>query len=468
MDKLNRSSNKAIFALVALAVLARVVLYLATNYQVDDALITFRYAENIATGNGFVYNIGERVCGTTTPLFTILLAGFAVLGISVSYAAISISIISAVITTFLLVRFAQECGAGPVAYLPAILYSLYPRSLISDISGLETALFTMLVVLTLLQVFRKHHQSAAITAGIASLTRPEGVGLIAIVICVALWDRAPRIWQILATPFLLLSGWVTFAYSYFGSAIPNSLSAKSALYQEAGTGVLSRVGELMTLGPISGVIAFGILLCVTVWLVMKLDRTALVALTGVGLISGLAVFSPRIFYWYAAPALPLIFLVFARSFAVVSKNFRLPGIAVGFSIAALIGLGVVSYGRISDLRSEMDWYSANHIAAAKHLALNAGVNDTVLAEDIGHFGYHYRGAVVDLDGLVSPQVIAYNRNGEQLRFADSIQADWIFIAKDYPASQTILNSQLLREHYAPVDYDNTTVAMTHLLYRLRD
>jgi len=36
--------------------------------------ITFRYAEQIAKGNGFVYNIGEPVYGTTTPLFTILLS----------------------------------------------------------------------------------------------------------------------------------------------------------------------------------------------------------------------------------------------------------------------------------------------------------------------------------------------------------------------------------------------------------
>ena len=32
---------------------------------IDDAYITFRYARNILAGNGFVYNTGERVLGTT-------------------------------------------------------------------------------------------------------------------------------------------------------------------------------------------------------------------------------------------------------------------------------------------------------------------------------------------------------------------------------------------------------------------
>ena len=58
-------------ALVALAVLARLV---PGQRIVDDAYITFRYARNIADGLGFVYNPGQPVLGTTTPLYTMLLA----------------------------------------------------------------------------------------------------------------------------------------------------------------------------------------------------------------------------------------------------------------------------------------------------------------------------------------------------------------------------------------------------------
>ena len=46
----------------------------------DDTYITFRYSLNLASGHGFVYNLGEPVLGTTTPLWALALALFAALG----------------------------------------------------------------------------------------------------------------------------------------------------------------------------------------------------------------------------------------------------------------------------------------------------------------------------------------------------------------------------------------------------
>ena len=45
----------------------------------DDAFITYRYARNIASGQGFVFNPGERLLGTTTPLYTLSLVPVALL-----------------------------------------------------------------------------------------------------------------------------------------------------------------------------------------------------------------------------------------------------------------------------------------------------------------------------------------------------------------------------------------------------
>lgn len=61
--------------LLAVAVALRVAWGSYTHYIYEDAYITFRYARNLANGNGFVYNVSERIYGTTTPLFTLLLAG---------------------------------------------------------------------------------------------------------------------------------------------------------------------------------------------------------------------------------------------------------------------------------------------------------------------------------------------------------------------------------------------------------
>ena len=63
-----RNALPVIFVLLALA--ARLIPGART---IDDAYITFRYARNILAGLGFVYNPGQTVMGTTTPLYTLLM-----------------------------------------------------------------------------------------------------------------------------------------------------------------------------------------------------------------------------------------------------------------------------------------------------------------------------------------------------------------------------------------------------------
>src|SRR3990172_669114 len=63
-------------------------------YINDDAYITFRYSKNLSSGNGPVYNIGERVEGYTDFLWMLILsAGF------LFYPAIDIALLGKVIGT---------------------------------------------------------------------------------------------------------------------------------------------------------------------------------------------------------------------------------------------------------------------------------------------------------------------------------------------------------------------------------
>ena len=66
---------------------------------VDDAYITFRYAENIAAGKGFVFNPQDGpVQGTSTPLFTLLLAAGNRAGIPCATAALLLAVLGAALT----------------------------------------------------------------------------------------------------------------------------------------------------------------------------------------------------------------------------------------------------------------------------------------------------------------------------------------------------------------------------------
>jgi arabinofuranosyltransferase len=466
MRVLSDKNNRAI-AVVALCVIARLIGHFLTGYLVDDALITFRYAENIASGNGFVYNLGERVMGTTTPLFTLLLAGFASIGVPTTAAALSLSTLFAALTAFTLVRFGDRSLPAKIALLPAILYALYPRSLICDISGLETALFTFLLTYAIYELFRMRHLQASVTAALACVTRPEGIGVLAIVIAVSLIDRARHLWRIVIPPLVMLGSWLIFSSLYFGSLLPNSLPAKSALYEAGAVGFVHRLGQMMTLGPFVGLAAFALLLAVTLWFLIQRDRLLIASVTAIGFVAGLAYFSPRVFYWYAAPALPLLFLTFAKGsgFVIDRYEIRLRATLTAALIASV--LAVVSFLHLRRLSAEMNWYNANHIAAAEYLNSHASPTDIVLAEDIGHFGYHYRGNIVDRDGLISPQAINYNRSQEYLKFVDSVNADWIFIATVSPAAQAILSSPQFEAQYEESRFQPGNENQTHRLFHHR-
>jgi len=70
----NQKNDLWAIGIISVALLIRLVWVIYTNYTEEDAFITFRFAQQLAKGNGFVFNVGEPVYGTTSPLLTLLLS----------------------------------------------------------------------------------------------------------------------------------------------------------------------------------------------------------------------------------------------------------------------------------------------------------------------------------------------------------------------------------------------------------
>ncbi len=454
------------------ALAARAVVSILTQYQVDDAMITFRYAENLAGGLGFVYNAGEHVLGTTSPLWTLFLALAGKMHAAVPAVAFYSSLIISGFTAVLVYRLARTLGAGSWALTAGLLYALHPRSVTVDICGLEVAVFTFMLVSAVYRLRQGKNGESLLWAACATLTRPEGtVVLLGVLAVVIAQRRSIAISGWIMTAVLVL-GWIGFSTMYFGSPIPNSVAAKVGLYSAATVSVLQRTSEMMLLtNPVSWLIWLGAILATT----LSARRRAIIHLSiAVSLIYviGIAWGSPRIFFWYPAPLIPLLSVLAA----VGAKSLmdRLAGAsrerfsktiaaASAFILAAIFTLGL--YARIPVLREEMSWYNSTHIAAAAFLSAAATGDDTVLAEDIGHFGYHYRGRIVDRDGLVTPAAIAYNRRQEYFALVDSVNPDWIFLAADFSSSKAILSDARFHERYTRTEYSENSASATHVLYR---
>lgn len=198
----------------------------------DDAFITFRYALNIASGQGFVYNLNQPVLGTTTPLWTLILALLNAVKLPLAGGSLALSLLADAVTAILLGRTLRRLGySHAVAGSASLLFLCFFDDLSLSRSGMETAFFVLLVAATLHEIAARRFPSAGLFCGLACLTRPEG-GVLILVLLLSLRQHRGRLRgraAFLSIALMLVSiiGWGLFAERVFGSFVPQSVVAKS-------------------------------------------------------------------------------------------------------------------------------------------------------------------------------------------------------------------------------------------------
>ncbi len=116
----------------------------------DDAYITFRYARNLADGAGFVYNPGQPVMGTSTPLYTLWLAMLSRLTGSsdFSWLALLTNAVCDVIAIVMLRRLLQALtSSAALAAVIALAHLLNPLRIGVALGTMETSVDVMFIVL---------------------------------------------------------------------------------------------------------------------------------------------------------------------------------------------------------------------------------------------------------------------------------------------------------------------------------
>ena len=130
---------------------------------IDDAYITFRYSQNFLSGNGLVYNPGEAVLGTTTPLYALLISLIALFfrGSLAPYPqlALGINAFADGFTCLLLMKLARRLGFPKAGTIGALLWALSPMSVTFAIGGMETS-FTILLLMGSLYMYSIHRPVA--------------------------------------------------------------------------------------------------------------------------------------------------------------------------------------------------------------------------------------------------------------------------------------------------------------------
>lgn len=443
------------------------------GFPLDDAWIHQTYARNLARSGQLAFTPGVPSAGSTAPLWTLLLSLGYLLGVPFKWWTYGLGIIFLALTGWSATRlgrrlFPQQRWVG----LWAGLFCLFEWHLAwAAVSGMETMLFIWLSLFVFERYLAAEEPGwqpafiLGILGGLLALTRPEGLGLVGLIGL----DMAFRCWRVNDTQYsilnigrqvasgklqvknllpafcnlqrwvvivsgitLLLVPYISFHLYLTGLPFPNTLYAKQTEY-----GIILQTFSLWwrlfgNFGPpiesVQGVFRVifigaqvlllpGLLLAG--WLTWRERRFELLP-AWLWWISYLLLYGLRLPVTYQhgryqIPAIPWVILLgvwgtlrLVNLLAARGMWGRVTGRALALSLGLLLlaftGVGAQAYGRdVRFIESEM-------VAAAQWLGRHASPGALVAAHDIGAIGYFTQTPLIDLAGLVTPEVIPIIRD----------------------------------------------------------
>ena len=229
--------------------------------QFDDAYISYRYAENLASGQGLTFNPPERVEGYTNFLWVLALATGAKVGIPPEHLAPALGVASYLLSICLAWHFVwfitpeQKPAARAIATGLLLALIIAPGFAATSGNGMESHFFSLLALaLGILGCYgdlgRMQASWFSVLALALVLTRPDGaifvaVGFLALGLRLYVADapRALKRQYFLLTVLPTATGLLAYAAwkaHYFGSVLPNSYYAKGggAPHYDAGIAYL--------------------------------------------------------------------------------------------------------------------------------------------------------------------------------------------------------------------------------------
>jgi hypothetical protein len=295
---------------------------------------------------------------------------------------------------------------------------------------METLLFALLATATLVLVISgsQKYLSLGLLIGLSVWVRPDGVTLLGPAVLVILlmqpsWSKRLQALVKLGVGFgSLFSLYLLFNLIISGSPLPNTFYAKQAEYADylklpflerfgseafpvlKGMGIILLPGMMLTLVSALRRRAWGVL-AAAVWFV--------------GFLALYAWRLPVTYQYgrYVMPAMPIFFLLELAGIVeftlvcgprwrrITSVSWRL---AAGGVLAIFWVLGALHYAQdVAFIESEM-------VATAKWVSTEVPPDALVAAHDIGALGYFGGHDLVDLAGLVSPEVIPFLRDEDRI------------------------------------------------------
>ena len=395
-------------ALAYVLAVSSIVLLKDFDRSYDDAYITFRYADNLYRQQGFVYNPGEQVLSTTTPLFAGLLALLEHFSTDAPHLANVVGSISIALGALALGSLAWSWRSPWVGAASLLLYPTFPLLLITLSS--EMLLYLLFCISAFAFYARNRLNLAVMCAALAVLTRGDGI-LVPAVLAVdyVVRVRRPPPSRTILLLMVPLVAWAAFAWSYFGSPLPATLAAK----QQQGAMLISErfaPGLLVIMRNFMGSWPFlleGILGAIGISALIRNGRAWLPFLLWTVLYFGTySMLGVSRYFWYYAPLVPGLIVVVGLGIGWLYEYGPRQGELRWFLPIAL--LGVLAYGEAQPLLADEPYAPDTRIAiyraTGEWLESNTPPHAAVGTLEVGVIGYYSHRRMIDFAGLIQPAV----------------------------------------------------------------
>lgn len=420
----------------------------AIGFPLDDSWIHQTYARNLALLHEWSFLPGQPSAGSTSPLWTFLLSiGFFLPAAPYLWTYLLGGLILFGLALLVEAIFRRLYAAYTPTYPWAGLFFILEWHLAwASVSGMETLLHILVVTATLglLIAGSRRYLLLGLLAGLSVWVRPDGLTLLGpLVLYLALAEKT--ISACVQASFRLLIGFAALFVPYLlfnlalsGSPMPNTFYAKQAEYairQSAPFYILARDFLLQFFAGVSLVILPGFIQK-TVSAIRRREWGILLSV--VWMVGYILLYVLRLPVYqhgrYLMPAMGVFFLIGLMGFYEFLPSLRTYRTrltrqvylttVVLFSLA-FSGFGAYTYGQdVGLIESEM-------VVSAKWAAQNIPAGTVVAAHDIGALGFFGQHSIVDLAGLISPEVIPFIRDEIKLAAFMDKRGVQYFIAFPY-------------------------------------
>jgi arabinofuranosyltransferase len=228
----------------------------------DDAMISMRYARNLANGDGLVWNPGgERVQGISNPGVTFVMAALHLLPLPVAKMALAFQLVSLALLglcLWLSAALAEQLSGEPAVGLAAALaLALWAPFPVWALQGADTAAATACALTALVDVARAERAGtpwpvrAFVWLALGLVVRLDAAVGAAVIGSAALLRRSARPAALagLALGVATLAGMLAFGELYYGDPLPNTYYLKATGTPRE---LMLRVGVVQTIQLLLG------------------------------------------------------------------------------------------------------------------------------------------------------------------------------------------------------------------------